>query len=653
MVTKNTSYDPLLGDVEPAKYNRRGSFQNGTQLTQADEIAFNADDNNFYLWAGSLPKDVPSGSTPATTGGVSPTTWVNVGDGSFRSFLKTSGGASAVGSTGGTVQADLDTAAAFRVLLASADGAKNIGAAGGGKVQDYLGNFATPEMYGAKGDGTTDDTVAIQTAMNTGKNVHCRPGANYKVSGPLTWPWKAQGTQTMYGYDSTITSLTVTNQPVFMQTMADNTVATTTVRKSYYNVNLIGPVRAKDRFATVAGTDGFWLQDGKLINCSIYGFSTGASIMGNVTVQAFYADQCRNAGLRSQGSYNRVYGLNAGWTAGDTLIVKSDYSYYADIWAEYAGVIPKVTDEPGPQQGSLISFAQDGNNAGGNIINGAGCRYYGAGAITINGFDNHVGGALNIGQPADTSFAAVDRYDPALYVGGTDCSLGNVDAKFVYGGLHLHNGSVNCRIGIINLGTVSDLNSNCQAFVASGTCTNCKVDGVYASGVAKGDSVYISMADLHVNFIKIRALNTPNVVVTLPIRILSACSIGLLHVDCNLTSASTINTVFINGAARIGELEVHGAFGASLIVEDHAKPVLGRVLLNPRSDNTTRCAEFRSSDASDTRFIGSLTIVGTTQPRANGIIQLGAYRGDVWRRNDAAQTLSVRYPDPVDHAITT
>lgn len=57
-------------------------------------------------------------------------------------------------------------------------------------VYDYSGtglnisSFATPEMYGAKGNGTTDDTAAIQRAVQD-KLVCFGAGKTYKVTSPI------------------------------------------------------------------------------------------------------------------------------------------------------------------------------------------------------------------------------------------------------------------------------------------------------------------------------------------------------------------------------------------------------------------------------------------------------------------------------------
>ena len=36
---------------------------------------------------------------------------------------------------------------------------------------EALWNYVTPQMYGAAGDGVTDDTEAVQAALDSGKNV--------------------------------------------------------------------------------------------------------------------------------------------------------------------------------------------------------------------------------------------------------------------------------------------------------------------------------------------------------------------------------------------------------------------------------------------------------------------------------------------------
>lgn len=49
----------------------------------------------------------------------------------------------------------------------------------------FIEGFYTPEMYGAKGNGTDDDTSAIQSALNNGGLVLFSPGKTYKTTDVL------------------------------------------------------------------------------------------------------------------------------------------------------------------------------------------------------------------------------------------------------------------------------------------------------------------------------------------------------------------------------------------------------------------------------------------------------------------------------------
>jgi len=69
------------------------SFQLGAplpnnELTLPNQVLQDETDGEYYRWDGVLPKSVPSGSTPQNSGGVGPGKWLNVGDASLRSDLK-------------------------------------------------------------------------------------------------------------------------------------------------------------------------------------------------------------------------------------------------------------------------------------------------------------------------------------------------------------------------------------------------------------------------------------------------------------------------------------------------------------------------------------------------------------------------------------
>lgn len=88
------------------------SFQAGAplpsnQLTLANQVLFDEVSQEYYRWDGALPKTVPAGSTPASTGGVATGAWVGVGYAALSSLI-----INATGSAGiETALADLATAA--------------------------------------------------------------------------------------------------------------------------------------------------------------------------------------------------------------------------------------------------------------------------------------------------------------------------------------------------------------------------------------------------------------------------------------------------------------------------------------------------------------------------------------------------------------
>lgn len=60
------------------------SFQKGATLTLPNHALKDETTGEYFRWDGTLPKVVPAGSTPASTGGIGLGAWVSVGDASLR-----------------------------------------------------------------------------------------------------------------------------------------------------------------------------------------------------------------------------------------------------------------------------------------------------------------------------------------------------------------------------------------------------------------------------------------------------------------------------------------------------------------------------------------------------------------------------------------
>ncbi|EOV9596787.1 SGNH/GDSL hydrolase family protein [Cronobacter dublinensis] len=86
-------------------YNTKESFETGNTLNYRNDVLLWKSNGEYYRWDGTLPKVVPAGSTPATTGGIAPGAWRSIGDATLRASLAASGGAGLVGTLAGeTVQ---------------------------------------------------------------------------------------------------------------------------------------------------------------------------------------------------------------------------------------------------------------------------------------------------------------------------------------------------------------------------------------------------------------------------------------------------------------------------------------------------------------------------------------------------------------------
>ncbi|MEN7470549.1 hypothetical protein [Providencia stuartii] len=93
-----------------AGYAPVGTFQEGAESANRNETVLwklPDGDGDHYRWDGDLPKPVPAGSTPQSTGGIGKGAWVSVGDASLRSDLLKSDGATLIGFGSKTVAESL------------------------------------------------------------------------------------------------------------------------------------------------------------------------------------------------------------------------------------------------------------------------------------------------------------------------------------------------------------------------------------------------------------------------------------------------------------------------------------------------------------------------------------------------------------------
>ena len=189
------------GAVRAVGIQRVGDFTTGCTVTERNQGVLYETDGTVYVWLGVLPKVVTPASSPATTGGIGPSGWLDIGDASVRSSIENGEFNEKLGSRYSSVSSaisDATLAAGDRVIVDNyhlngnsgvlffnvvaagtgvVDGGKYINTANGLQLKQNLRLPMSPSAWGARADGT-DDSTAINTMITYFKSTLPAPPAN-------------------------------------------------------------------------------------------------------------------------------------------------------------------------------------------------------------------------------------------------------------------------------------------------------------------------------------------------------------------------------------------------------------------------------------------------------------------------------------------
>lgn len=162
-LTNNALYQVQKRLAAEAGFNLVGTFFLGCTLSNATKVILDEFSGKYYSWSGTFPKNVPAGADPTVAG----SGYVPRADVTLRGELASESGSGLVGYQPASTGAVATT------------------------VQSKLGETVSIKDFGAVGDGTTDDTAAIQAAIAAvpyyGGQIHF-PKGTYLISSTLALP---------------------------------------------------------------------------------------------------------------------------------------------------------------------------------------------------------------------------------------------------------------------------------------------------------------------------------------------------------------------------------------------------------------------------------------------------------------------------------
>ncbi|ANS41552.1 hypothetical protein [Serratia inhibens] len=319
-----------------------------------------------------------------------------------------------------------------------------------------MNSFVSPNMFGARGDGATDDTVALTAAFSTPYNTVCQQGATYMTSDTV---WIKDGTDARKVIN--LNGATIKAKAGHLKPFFANKSPTAGIYDYLHGVEMFGGrlygwVKRESVYNQVSSHNGFVAGNKSYFyHMTVRGFCDGMVLMGESVAFDVNIDECRDNLLVVKNNDNVVSNITGGYCLGDGILVKGSKNIVTKVTIAGAG-IPASTFEPGYVSGSIIALGQDkeldGSTSDCYVID-VKCGTWGGGGVIVAGENNfceniEAGDCYYLEQ---TNASAVLNGAPAVYTGGKKHRVNNVTVGHCIRGIEVHSGSEGTFIDNISI----------------------------------------------------------------------------------------------------------------------------------------------------------------------------------------------------------